>query len=51
MTGADVVPALLGTAPVFVVEDLMTGAHYDWRIGANYVRLDAGAAHVLRVDP
>ena len=36
---------------VFVVEDLMTGAHYDWRIGANYVRLEPWGeqAHILKV--
>jgi starch synthase (maltosyl-transferring) len=49
--GLVTIPAQLGTAPVFVVEDLMTGAHYDWRIGANYVRLDPHGeqTHILRV--
>jgi starch synthase (maltosyl-transferring) len=49
--GSAVIPAQLGLAPVFAVEDLLTGDHYDWRIGENYVRLDpAGAqAHVFRV--
>jgi starch synthase (maltosyl-transferring) len=49
--GLVTIPAQLGTAPVFVVEDLMTGAHYDWRIGANYVRLDPRGeqTHILRV--
>src|SRR3954451_9399308 len=49
--GSITVPANLGTAPVFVVEDLMTGAHYDWRIGGNYVRLDPHGeqTHILRV--
>jgi starch synthase (maltosyl-transferring) len=49
--GSVTIPALLGTAPVFVVEDLMTGAHYDWRIGANYVRLDPHSeqTHILKV--
>jgi starch synthase (maltosyl-transferring) len=49
--GATVIPAHLGLPPVFSVEDLLTGDHYDWRIGANYVRLDpAGSqAHILRV--
>jgi starch synthase (maltosyl-transferring) len=49
--GSVTIPAQLGTAPVFVVEDLMTGAHYDWRIGANYVRLEPWGeqAHILRV--
>ena len=49
--GLVTIPAQLGTAPVFVVEDLMTGDHYDWRIGANYVRLDPHGeqTHILRV--
>ena len=49
--GSVTIPAHLGTAPVFVVEDLMTGAHYDWRIGANYVRLDPHGeqTHILKV--
>ena len=36
---------------MFVVEDLLTGDHYDWRIGANYVRLDphGNQTHILRV--
>jgi starch synthase (maltosyl-transferring) len=36
---------------VFTVEDLLTGDHFDWRIGENYVRLDPHGtqAHVLRV--
>jgi starch synthase (maltosyl-transferring) len=49
--GAAVIPAQLGLPPVFAVEDLLTGDHYDWRIGSNYVRLDpAGSqAHIFRV--
>ncbi len=49
--GAAVIPAQLGLPPVFAVEDLLTGDHHDWRIGANYVRLDPQGmqAHVLRV--
>jgi starch synthase (maltosyl-transferring) len=49
--GAALIPAHLGLPPVFAVEDLLTGAHYDWRIGSNYVRLDPGGnqTHILRV--
>ncbi len=49
--GAANIPADLGLPPVFPVEDLFTGEHFDWRIGANYVRFEAGVrqAHVLRV--
>ena len=50
--GAALIPAHLGLPPVFPVHDLLTGEHYDWRIGTNYVRLDPGStqAHVLRVE-
>lgn len=49
--GVALVPAHLGLPPVFTVEDLLTGDHFDWRIGENYVRLDPGGnqVHVLRV--
>jgi starch synthase (maltosyl-transferring) len=49
--GSAVVPADLGLPPVFPVEDQFTGEHFDWRIGGNYVRFEAGRrqAHVLRV--
>jgi starch synthase (maltosyl-transferring) len=50
--GAAVIPAHLGLPPAFAVHDLLTGEHHDWRIGANYVRLDPGErqAHVMRVE-
>src|SRR5215207_6982407 len=49
--GGEIVPAELGLPPVFPVEDLLTGEHFDWRIGGNFVRMEAGQrqAHVLRV--
>ena len=28
------IPAQLGLPPAFAVEDLLTGEHFDWRIGA-----------------
>jgi starch synthase (maltosyl-transferring) len=50
--GAVMIPAHLGLPPVFPVHDLLTGDHWDWRIGTNYVRLDPGStqAHILRVE-
>jgi starch synthase (maltosyl-transferring) len=50
--GVAVVPADLGLPPVYAVQDLLTGEHFDWRIGSNFVRLEAGVrqAHVLRVE-
>jgi starch synthase (maltosyl-transferring) len=49
--GLTLVPASLGLPPVFAVEDLLSGDHFDWRIGGNYVRLDPHGTqtHVLRV--
>jgi starch synthase (maltosyl-transferring) len=49
--GLVVIPAQLGLAPVFTVEELLTGEHFDWRIGGNYVRLDPSGnqTHLLRV--
>jgi starch synthase (maltosyl-transferring) len=45
------VPYELGVAPAFIVEDLLDGSEYHWRVGGNYVRLDPAerAGHVLRV--
>jgi starch synthase (maltosyl-transferring) len=49
--GLVLIPAGLGLPPVFAVEDQLTGDHFDWRIGANYVRLDPAGSqtHILRV--
>ena len=49
--GLITVPAQLGLPPVFGIQDLFTGLHYDWRIGGNYVRLDPHGTqvHVFRV--
>ncbi|MGH7896680.1 MAG: alpha-1,4-glucan--maltose-1-phosphate maltosyltransferase, partial [Candidatus Binatia bacterium] len=44
----------LGADEPFVVEDLLTGAHYTWRGARNYVRLDPAVGqvgHVLRLVP
>jgi starch synthase (maltosyl-transferring) len=45
------VPYELGVPPAFVVDDLLDGTEYHWRLGGNYVRLDPSerAGHVLRV--
>jgi starch synthase (maltosyl-transferring) len=50
--GVAVVPASLGLPPVFGVHDLLSGEHYQWRIGPNYIRLEPGVrqAHVNRVE-
>jgi starch synthase (maltosyl-transferring) len=50
--GVAVIPASLGLAPTFTVQDLLSDERYQWRIGPNYVRLQPGIrqAHVLRID-
>ncbi len=50
--GVAVIPASLGLPPTFAVQDLLSGEHYQWRIGPNYVRLEPGVrqAHINRVD-
>jgi starch synthase (maltosyl-transferring) len=49
--GVVVIPAHLGTPPVFRVRDELSCEEYDWRLGRNYVRLDPWGrqVHVLRV--
>jgi starch synthase (maltosyl-transferring) len=46
------IPYELGVPPAFIVEDLLDGGTYQWRLGGNYVRLDPAerAGHVLRVS-
>jgi starch synthase (maltosyl-transferring) len=50
--GATVVPASLGLPPTFMVHDLLSDEHYQWRIGHNFVGLAPGyrQAHVLQVE-
>src|SRR5438552_7907329 len=48
--GLAVVPASLGLAPSFPVHDLLSGERFGWQIGRNFVSLDAGQSHVLKVE-
>jgi len=50
--GLAIVPANLGLPPSFTAHDLLTNERYQWRIGANYVRLEPGIrqAHIVRVE-
>jgi starch synthase (maltosyl-transferring) len=47
--GVLTVPAALNLPPAFDVRDLLTDEVYPWHIGRNYVRLEPGGAHILRV--
>jgi starch synthase (maltosyl-transferring) len=48
--GVCTVPVALGLPPAFTVRDLISERAFPWRIGRNYVRLEAGQSHVLRVE-
>jgi starch synthase (maltosyl-transferring) len=50
--GLAIVPAWLGLPPAFRVRDLLAGeeAVWTWTIGRNFVRLEPGQSHVLRVE-
>jgi starch synthase (maltosyl-transferring) len=50
--GLALIPASLALPPGFTVHDLLSDERYQWRIGANYVRLAPGIrqTHVFRVE-
>ncbi len=48
--GVCILPVQIGLPPAFHVRDRLTDRLYDWRIGRNFVRLDAGQAHVMAVE-
>jgi starch synthase (maltosyl-transferring) len=47
--GVAVLPAALGLPPTFRALELLTDETFTWQTGRNYVRLDPGQSHVLRV--
>jgi starch synthase (maltosyl-transferring) len=49
--GVCILPVATGLPPAYRVHDLLGGATADWtwHIGRNYVRLDPGQSHVLRI--
>ena len=47
--GVCMVPVSTGLPPTYPVRDLLSGGEWAWHIGRNYVRLDPGKSHVLRV--
>jgi starch synthase (maltosyl-transferring) len=47
--GVCVVPVATGLPPAYRVRDLMTDDEWTWHIGRNYVRLEPGQSHVLRI--
>ncbi|MBV8257090.1 MAG: alpha-1,4-glucan--maltose-1-phosphate maltosyltransferase [Actinobacteria bacterium] len=47
--GVCIVPVGTGLPPAYGVRDLLYGDTWTWHIGRNYVRLDPGKSHVLRI--
>ena len=47
--GVCVLPVSTGLAPAYRVRDLLTDTEWTWRIGRNYVKLEPGKSHVLKV--
>ncbi len=47
--GVAVLPASLGLAPSFTARELLTDEDFGWRTGRNYVRLEPGQSHVIRL--
>jgi starch synthase (maltosyl-transferring) len=47
--GLAMLPASLGLPPVFHARELLSDRTFDWRIGRNYLRLEPGQSHILRV--
>ncbi len=47
--GLAIIPDWLGIPAAFSAQDLLTGSTFAWKVGPNYLRLDAGKAHILQV--
>jgi starch synthase (maltosyl-transferring) len=48
--GLCVIPASLGLPPSFGAHELLNDERFNWQIGRNYLRLEPGQSHVLRVE-
>ena len=48
--GVAILPASLGLAPVFRAQELLADETFTWQTGRNFVRLEPGQSHVLRVS-
>jgi starch synthase (maltosyl-transferring) len=48
--GLVTIPGALGLPETFAVVDLLSRRRFDWHHGGNYVHLEPGQAHVLRLE-
>jgi hypothetical protein len=44
------IPVATGWPPAFEAVELLTGNTFTWHLGRNYVRLDPGMSHLLKVN-
>jgi starch synthase (maltosyl-transferring) len=47
--GVCILPVSTGLPPAYRVRDLLAGETWTWHIGRNYVRLEPGRSHILRI--
>jgi hypothetical protein len=47
--GVAILPASLGLAPSVRARELLTDEDFSWQTGRNYVRLEPGQSHVIRL--
>ena len=47
--GVAILPASLGLPPSLAAKELLTDEEFGWRTGRNYVRLEPGQSHVIRL--
>ena len=47
--GVCLLPVSTGLPPTYRVRDLLGGDDWTWHIGRNFVRLEPGQAHLLKV--
>ena len=43
-------PASFGLPPAFSASELLVGEAFRWRLGRNFLRLEPGQSHILRVE-
>jgi starch synthase (maltosyl-transferring) len=47
--GLAILPESLGLPPEFEADELLSGTAFRWRTGRNYVKLEPGQSHIVRV--
>jgi hypothetical protein len=48
--GVCTIPVELGLPPAFEAAELLSDSVFSWRSGRNFLRLEPGQSHILRVN-